>query len=43
MIRICARCQEWIEPGEEYETRDVFSQSGPGGVIYLHKSPCSYR
>ena len=40
---ICALCREWIMPGEEYETRHVFSQSGPGGTIYLHKRRCPDR
>lgn len=35
---ICARCQKWIKPGEEYDTRIIEQGSGPGATIRIHVS-----
>lgn len=37
---ICARCDQRIQPGQDYETRDHFAASGAGCTIYLHKELC---
>ncbi len=34
--RVCGRCQQPILARELSETRDVFSNSGPGAIIDLH-------
>jgi len=34
---ICARCQQPIRPGEDYETDGKFSSSGAGATIERHK------
>ncbi|WP_432034627.1 hypothetical protein [Streptomyces antibioticus] len=36
-MKICARCQEVIRPGEPYDSHDKFSSSAGGIVIYIHR------
>lgn len=34
---ICARCQQPIVRGQDYETEGKFSSSGAGITLHLHK------
>lgn len=41
MPKFCARRDNPIRPGEEWEPRDVITPTGPGGgTFYLHKKLC---
>lgn len=35
---ICARCQQPILPGEDYEALDKFSDSAAGVTLHVHKT-----
>lgn len=37
---ICARCDQPILQGEEYEDQDKFSASGAGAAMAVHKDRC---
>lgn len=37
---ICARCDETIRPGQDYDAEPIHAGSGPGETAYLHRGHC---
>lgn len=37
---MCARCDQPIRDGEDYETQDIPRPTGPGATVLLHKKLC---
>lgn len=37
---ICARCDEPLREGDDYDEQSIDGASGPGITIYRHRQPC---
>lgn len=37
---ICDRCDLPILPGQDYDSRDIITNSGPGATVHLHTPLC---
>jgi hypothetical protein len=37
---ICARCDEELREGDDYDRESIDGATGPGVTIYRHRWPC---